>query len=317
MSDFFGINFEDVFSIKDIFTDDLRKSSSVENPRIIPEFDLVYVLSGRSTALGKDADKLDRDFDTEDDLERLKEGIRIADEVNALRAKKRVEQLTSEDRVTPIFYNGRAIHNSDLKIALEQGIISYPKELFIIKDIAPENTIGQVRSFKEFLSSTPNKYKNVAVVSSAYHGPRVLRTIGNESPLTMNEDEDSPIQELNLFFFGVHKNEQRKGIIHDLKGEHRAIINYSSGDTPSIARVQSTNTFFTDTDFIKEKMFKNIQYWARTAAPLQETLWFIQYLIQRSKKVNSGESIISTLAVLYERYFIENDSCRPNNLKLH
>ena len=40
--------------------------------------DLVYVLSGRTTVLGADADKLDRPFDALDDIERMREGIRIA-----------------------------------------------------------------------------------------------------------------------------------------------------------------------------------------------------------------------------------------------
>ena len=73
--DFFGIAFKHHLPMEDVFTDDLRKSASTPNPTIIPEIELVYVLSGRSTALGADADGLQRPFDAFDDLERIREGI--------------------------------------------------------------------------------------------------------------------------------------------------------------------------------------------------------------------------------------------------
>ena len=48
----------ELFGKDNLFTDDLRMSSNTSNPTIIPNIDLVYVLSGRTTALKKDADKL-------------------------------------------------------------------------------------------------------------------------------------------------------------------------------------------------------------------------------------------------------------------
>jgi len=153
MPEFYGVALDDSFP-EDIFTDDLRKSALTQNPTIIPEIDCVWVLSGRSTVLGNDADGLKREFDHADDLRRMSEGVRIATSVNLLRAgKKDVGQLAKEEWIIPIFYNGRKIHNQDLKKAIATGKISYPAHLFIIEDIEPENTIGQISSFKNYFFS--------------------------------------------------------------------------------------------------------------------------------------------------------------------
>jgi len=274
---FFGMKFDAVFNSNDPFTDDLRKSAYTKNPTIVPDLDLVYVLSGRTTALGTDADGLKREFDPADDLARLCEGIRIATTINALRANKRIDELALKDYVTPIYYNGRAIHNNDLKEALHRNLLPYyPKELFIIDSINPENTIGQIQSFTKYLSN--NHHENVAVVSSAYHLPRVARTIGLDSPQVTNEDSlesiitnpletwiDSPLSKLKLFLYGVHKNEKRPGMTFDLLGEHGAMQRYSSGTTPFIAKYQSKNVFFTDEDRHIYKSFAASLFWSNRA----------------------------------------------------
>ena len=46
----------------------------------------------------------------------------------------------------------------------------------------------------------------------------------------------------------MHKNEKRLGMIDDLSGEHSAMQRYSSGQTTSISRTQSSNVFFNDED---------------------------------------------------------------------
>lgn len=269
---FFGMTFQTVFKRQDIFTDDLRKSAATKNPTISADIDLVYVLSGRTTALGADADGLKREFDPEDDLARLLEGVRIATQINALRANKKPEELTRKDYVTPIFYNGRAIHNQHLRAALKRKLLPYPKELFIIADINPENTIGQIQSFSRYLST--HHHENVAVVSSAYHLARVARTLSLDSPQVNNEKAlegaiispwekwvENPLSKLKLFLYGVHKNEKRPGIVFDLQGEHSAMQRYSAGPTPSIARQASSNVFFTDEDVASYKSFKTALFW--------------------------------------------------------
>ena len=298
MPNFFGMPFKKVFQTEDVFIQDLRKSAYTQNPTILPDIDLVLVLSGRATVLGEDADKLGRDFDSADDLERLKEGIRIATQVNALRAGKNPEQLKPEEFVTPILYNGRLIHNQALKRALAQGFISYPKELFIILDINPENTIGQVQSFKKYLAL--HQHKNVAVVSSAYHIPRVARTIGNDSPQTeTNEVIEHPIRSLNLFLFGVHKNEKRNGISEDLQGEHQAMITYSSGETASISRFQSRNTFFCNEDYFVARSFYHAKTWDRISVPP---------VLKTCSFSNSHGDVIGQLRLLEHPEHIQQDS---------
>ena len=61
-----------------IFTDDLRKVHLAEAPYIIAEMELVWVLAGRTSVLGRDIDKLKRDFDPKDDYLRMMRGIEIA-----------------------------------------------------------------------------------------------------------------------------------------------------------------------------------------------------------------------------------------------
>lgn len=178
--------------------------------------------------------------------------------MNALRARKELNRLTSAEHVTPIFYNGRAIHNQHLRQALKQGLLDYPEELFIIRDIFPENTIGQIQSFKEYIAH--NQHTNVAVVSSGYHLARVARAIGQDSP---QSGDEHAIGQLNIFLFGVHKNEKRPGIADDLYGEYDAMRRYSSGVEPSISRLQSKNVFFNDEDFHASIHFNRAMFWVR------------------------------------------------------
>jgi hypothetical protein len=137
--------------------------------------------------LGGDADGLKREFDRSDDLARLYKGIRVAREISALRVNKNSNELTPDDCVIPIFYNGRAIHNQHLKIALRRGLFNYPTERFIIRDISSENTIGQIQSFRRFLAEELDGEFLVAMVTSDYHTARLDRTIGYDSPQATNE----------------------------------------------------------------------------------------------------------------------------------
>jgi len=313
---FFGSKFSDVFTEKNVFTEDLRKSALTENPTPMAEIDLVYVLSARTTALSQIADiellqqnkRQQSEFDFVDDIHRMRLGIEIATQVCALRAGKNPEELTDKDYVIPIFYNGRPIHNADLKSALKNPELQkqlgkdplpyYPARLFTISAIynprrntMGQNTVGQAQSFRNYLEY--HAHEHVAVVSSAFHLPRVGRTLGLDSP-QMDEaylDEDlaakivkwrsnpfirdnanldkqqtkyaNPLDNLKLYLFGVHKNEARNGIKLDLIGEHNAMQQYSYGPTPSISRFLSKNVFFTDTDFLSCKSLATAITWNR------------------------------------------------------
>jgi len=208
--------------------------------------ELVYVLSGRSSALKIPVDNPNV-ADTEDDYNRLLHGITIAKQVFAARGTR-----------IPIFYNGRALHNEHLRLALEQGIFDYPKELFIIAGIKPDNTIGQTRSFQHFLEYRKNPLSVIAIVSSAYHLPRAARTFNKDSPTVTNtfgENKTSQLEKTFLIFFGIDKKFARPGVEKDISGEIEAMEKYSSGDTPSISRFQGDNTFLNDTDILMSWSF--------------------------------------------------------------
>lgn len=153
------------------YKDMLRKTFYTENPPVSPKIKVVWVLSGRTDQEGKDVDKLSRPFDPTDDIDRMKEGIRVADEVNAMLAGKKVENLTNNDRVIPIFYNGRPQHNEALRNILREGKLSYPAHLFEIRDIEKFDTAGQmqcVNGYLERLKLDP-EHEYVAMVTSGFH----------------------------------------------------------------------------------------------------------------------------------------------------
>jgi len=238
----------------DIFSADIRKAhDSVHSlESFLPLYsgiDLVYVLSGRGSVLKQSIDHA-MVADPEDDYYRMMHGVEIAQKIYA----------ASGVRV-PIFYNGRVTHNKHLQEALQRGDFShpgvfyYPKEFFIIRSISPENTIGQAKSFKEFLQE--NKFSLIAFVSSAYHLPRVSRTFARESPTVIDykQQQESNLERANLLLFGIDRAFRRPGIEKDLKGELEAMKNYSSGATPSISRCQGSNTFLNYPDILYQFSF--------------------------------------------------------------
>ncbi|WP_133138312.1 hypothetical protein [Legionella tucsonensis] len=286
------MKFEDVFTEENIFTRDLKKSALTTNPTPTPEIDLVYVLAARTTVLSQIADveliqqnkRKEEEFDRVDDIHRMKLGIEIATQVCALRAGKKPEELTENDYVIPIFYNGRKIHNEDLKKALkdpelqkklgQEPLPYYPARLFTIaplynprKSSIGQNTLTQAQSFRHYLEH--HAHKHIAVVSSAFHLPRVARTFGLDSPQMddafMDEkSESNPLHSLGdiqLYLHGVHKNEARNGITLDLIGENNAMQNYSSGNNPSISRYLSRNVFFTNEDMLSYKSLAKAIFW--------------------------------------------------------
>src|SRR3990167_6899558 len=234
---FFGMQYSDVFSEENVFTNDLKKSAFTRNPTPIPEIDLVYVLSARTTSLSQIADielllqnkRKEEEFDLVDDIHRMRLGIEIAIQVCALRAGKKPDQLIEADYVVPIFYNGRKIHNYDLKKALsnpelqkqlgKEPLPYYPARLFTISAIynprrntMGQNTVGQAQSFRNYLEH--HAHEHVAVVSSAFHLPRVGRTLGLDSPQMdeslsgqeMGTRAPNLLCDIKLYLYGVHKN---------------------------------------------------------------------------------------------------------------
>lgn len=252
------------------FVDYLQEIYTTENPQISVDIDMVHVLSGRTTALRRDADKLPREFDPQDDIRRMRKGIEIARTVSALRLKKSLSELTQEDCVIPIFYNGRPIHNEDLRAALAQGVFkgkhAYPSYLFIVREIDPQNTIGQIRGLRRLLEKA-EFVKNIAMVTSGYHEIRALLSLGSDSPQAHDKDGyPNILADKRFFMFGIDKTFCRKGILFDLKGEREAMEKYSSGDTPSIAPSRCRNTFFNNQQIRLEQSY-NLQLQQLTPKP--------------------------------------------------
>jgi len=226
-----------------IFIDDIRKvhdqSHTLEAfTPVYPTIELVHVLSGRGSALKQPIDFPEVD-DPEDDYHRMLHGIEIAKKASRARGTG-----------VPILYNGGVLQNEHLREALKRGIFDYPKELFIIKPISPENTIGQAKSLRDLLES--EHYSVVAIVSSAYHLPRISRTFGKHSPMIMDaNDNDAPenaLQSATLLLFGIDREFRRPGVQKDATCEVDAMKNYSSGDKPRITRYQNPNAHMTPND---------------------------------------------------------------------
>ena len=237
-----------------IFRTDIKKvhdeSNAIENLLLLySTIDLVYVLAGRGSALKKPIDNADI-ADPEDDYHRMVYGIEIAKKIYA-----------AKGLMVPFFYNGRTLHNIHLREALEQGIFDYPKELFIISEIDPGNTIGQAKSFQKFLQFRKDPTSVIAIVSSAYHLPRVARTFGKKSPTiksTFQNNEESVLEKSHLLLFGIDRCYKRPGVEKDIECEIDAMKNYSSGERakPTISRYQGDNTFLNDTDVILRWSFR-------------------------------------------------------------
>ena len=239
----------------------IEKNASLQEPYAVPAIQLFWCLSGRTNVRGEDVDRLQRHFDPKDDLTRMLRTIALADEVNAQLAKKDVKDLTDADRVIPIYYNGRPKHNEALKVALNFKLLPYPKRLFIIEPIFPENTIGQVQGFEKFLSTKGQTYYTIGVVTSEFHRLRAACTLGNQSPQILNEKgKPKALLSRNFLFYGIDKFFAAPGTYLDLASEPNAIINYSSRlnkQAPSIASGRSSNTFLLQSevfDFVQERM---------------------------------------------------------------
>ncbi|MCC5015776.1 hypothetical protein [Legionella sp. 31fI33] len=71
------------------------------------------------------------------------------------------------------------------------------------------------------------------------------------------------LSDIQLYLYGVHKNEARNGIKLDLIGENDAMQNYSSGNNPSISRDLSRNVFFTNEEILAYKSLAKARFWSK------------------------------------------------------
>ena len=221
-------NIEDS-SFLEIYLQEIEIVSKQENKEINPHIEYIFVLSGRSSYLKKPVDS-PAIKDSEDDYNRMELGIKIARTIVASRLKKPTgDKLDKEDLVKygpQIIYNGTTKQNETLKSALKQGILAhYPEEKFRILDLesGEENTRGQFKSLKEH---SPLSNTSVAIVTHAYHFPRVARMVGGKwHPFGLNT---------KIHFYLVDRQLQAPGVKEDMVGEVQRLPRYiKQGDLNS------------------------------------------------------------------------------------
>lgn len=108
-------------------------------------------------------------------------GIAVAREVAAKRAGKTAASLTKDDLLTygpTIIYNGSPPQNADLKRVLADGTLSnYPAEKFAILELPDDmrHSLGHFVCLQRAKDKIDLDGKTMALVTSAYHFPRVSR----------------------------------------------------------------------------------------------------------------------------------------------
>lgn len=193
------------------------KIASNVNPEPTPDIDYVFVLSARASYLQNPIDNPNIP-DKADDYNRMRLGIEIALKVTAKRVGKTVDKLTKEDILLygpEIIYNGLMKHNYEMvkSIAMiNPALADYPIEKIIILDLPKDNgnTKGQFLCVKEKLKI---KNTSVAVVTHAYHYPRVSRMLGEAAPL-------NPFgKNVKCYAMLVDRTFQAPGAKEDISGE--------------------------------------------------------------------------------------------------
>lgn len=123
--------------------------------------------------------------DLEDDYNRMELALNTAKKIAALNAHTKIEELNLEllrQHGPLIVYNGSEEQNHDLQSALNRDMVNYPKDKFIILDLPKDNinTKGQFLSIKQHL---PLTHVTIALITHAYHFPRIARMLGENAPL--------------------------------------------------------------------------------------------------------------------------------------
>lgn len=157
--------------------------------------------------------------DHPEDTARIKFSIEVYKEFVAKKLKKPIEEIATEDLksddLPPLVLNGATeqLHMME-RIALSLG---FPREkiiLFNCGDHAVANTKTQFTLLAQNRST--EKFKNIVVISTSYHMPRVARTATVSLPKDVNFDVlGVPVKD---FPFNVYRS---------VKGEVKRIINYS------------------------------------------------------------------------------------------
>jgi hypothetical protein len=208
--------------IKQDFISEIKQIYHSNNKGAALDIDNILVLSGRSSYLKVpiDAPHLP---DHEDDYNRMRLGVELAKEITSIKSKLNINQITFEDiniYGPSIIYDGRREHNYALKIALKEHLLNdFPEDKFIILDLDPSmyHTKGQFERLKKGFDFSN---KHIAIITHAYHFPRVARMVGNKPPYNYLGHN------VKISFYLVDRKFDAPGALNDLVGEALRIDKY-------------------------------------------------------------------------------------------
>lgn len=202
----------------------LEQTAGPPHPRIYPDTDVVWVVSGPgaySLNLPPFQDKKDRyqhlPWTRRMDRHRLRIGAALVSQVTAERLDKHFQRVTSEDIANNgpvLIYNGTPAENQHILAALSQASVKIPREKVFMFDSYTDsegihpigNTADQVKSLHFPKGSVPRR---ITIVSHAPHLVRVLylldyyrttpeRTIVQPFPIETPKDGKSDYLEIEI-----------------------------------------------------------------------------------------------------------------------
>jgi hypothetical protein len=214
-------------ALRRAFVQEIRSIASHDNPKVSPDVNYVFVLSGRGSYLKRPVDRPDI-ADREDDYNRMRLGINIARTITAFRLGKEVKDVTNAEIASSgpiIIYNGRPKHNEDFKKALADKVITdYPPTKFLVLDLPPDqlNSKGHFLSIKQNLDLSNQE---LAIVTSAFHFPRIGRMLSNQGKFNYFGSN------VKIYAYLYDREFKAPGTIQDLMDEAQKIPAYiAKGD---------------------------------------------------------------------------------------
>jgi hypothetical protein len=208
------------------FINEIKNIALHENPTVKADINYVFVLSGRGSYL-KNAVDNPHINDKEDDYQRMRLGIEIARKITALKASKR--KISNDDIIRHgpiIIYNGRPKHNQDLKVALfEKNLITdYPASKFLILDL-PHDQLNSKGHFISLAQNVDLNNKHIAIVTSAFHFPRIGRMLSENEPFNYFG------KNVTIYAYLYDRAFKAPGILVDIYDEAQKIPTYvAKGD---------------------------------------------------------------------------------------
>lgn len=147
------------------------------------DIDMVWVFSAPGTV--NDEPNAGPYKDRLFNLDLINEGVRIVQEVTALRLHKSVNEITKleiESDGPVLFYNGERAskghnypQNEHFEALVADPNFPLPVSKVLIDDIEEVNTPGQIKQLAERLENKSEQFSNIAVVSAVQHSLRVGR----------------------------------------------------------------------------------------------------------------------------------------------